>query len=202
MKFKCPTSYCIPYGYACDGKRDCPFANDEHECNQRRDCLGLFSCSNSTTCLHMKDICDGFNDCPSHEDELLCELMHCSCPEHCYCLNYAMVCKEACLNFNHSTVFPHVYVSVFSSQASFSLALAKMPHLMHLVFSNNNLTVLHFTKSRQYELRFLDCSYNLVPTLRGECCEAFGQLQYLNLHQNQISDVDQRAFSSLKKLVF
>ena len=30
MKYKCPGYYCIPWGYVCDGKWDCPHGLDEN----------------------------------------------------------------------------------------------------------------------------------------------------------------------------
>ena len=46
MKFKCPGYYCIPWGYVCDGKWDCPHGLDE---SQEDICVNkgnVLTCSN------------------------------------------------------------------------------------------------------------------------------------------------------------
>ena len=42
--YKCPGYYCIPWGYVCDGKLDCPFGSDElpyHNCVSTRQCKNV-----------------------------------------------------------------------------------------------------------------------------------------------------------------
>ena len=55
--FKCPKYYCIPWGYTCDGKRDCPDGFDENNkgmCGEQRSCEHMFRCKDSQICLHMR----------------------------------------------------------------------------------------------------------------------------------------------------
>ena len=61
MKFKCPGYYCIPWGYVCDGKWDCPHGLDESQediCVNQRQCFNMFKCKNSIICIHLNDICN------------------------------------------------------------------------------------------------------------------------------------------------
>ena len=82
--FKCPRYYCIPWGYICDGKWDCPNGYDEigkNRCynNTNRKCKTMFRCKNSQLCLHVADFCDGYDDCPYNDDEILCNLKYPNC---------------------------------------------------------------------------------------------------------------------------
>ena len=93
-KFKCPMSYCIPFGYICDSKWDCWDGYDEPGC-EIRNCFGLFSCRHSSVCIHIKDACDKYRDCPCGEDELHCDVTFCI--PRCICLSKAIMCQHAVL---------------------------------------------------------------------------------------------------------
>ena len=54
MLFKCPNSHCIPWGYVCDSKWDCPGGSDEHICGSKRQCHNLYKCTQSQICIHLK----------------------------------------------------------------------------------------------------------------------------------------------------
>ena len=66
--YKCQLSYCVPFKYTCDGKRDCPGGDDEQSCFTRN-CTGLFKCKNTNICLHYHDVSDGKADCIEGDDE-------------------------------------------------------------------------------------------------------------------------------------
>ncbi len=91
--FKCPYSYCIPWGYRCDGKQDCPYGEDEEQCGTMT-CAKLLRCKHSNICVHIADTCDEKFDCPEGEDELFCDLP--ICPNNCSCLHYALMKKMLC----------------------------------------------------------------------------------------------------------
>ena len=74
VHFKCPSYYCIPWGYVCDGKWDCPNGYDESakiSCGHKRSCTSMLHCKASQICLHLENICDGYHDCPLGDDEVL-----------------------------------------------------------------------------------------------------------------------------------
>ena len=91
--YKCPKSYCIPWGYTCDGKADCQYGQDEENCNSRV-CDNKFTCRQNVKCLDVEDLCDGFFDCPYGEDETLCDLKDFPCPSLCVCHLYSISCAE------------------------------------------------------------------------------------------------------------
>ena len=41
VMFKCPNYYCVPWTYVCDGKWDCPYAEDEFNIEV---CIGKSMC--------------------------------------------------------------------------------------------------------------------------------------------------------------
>ncbi len=93
--FKCPTYYCVPFSYLCDGKWDCPFGDDESMmCKHVERCANMYKCRKSASCAHVANICDGTIHCPQGDDESLCELKGISCPKLCFCLALALTCIE------------------------------------------------------------------------------------------------------------
>ena len=94
MMFKCLDFYCIPWGYICDGKWDCPYGHDEsiyHQCGNRT-CINMFKCKMSSKCVHLGDVCNQHFDCPNKDDEYLCLLKDINCPSLFQCLTLAIRC--------------------------------------------------------------------------------------------------------------
>ena len=116
--FKCPRYYCIPWGYICDGKWDCPYGYDEssiHDCGLNRTCKHMFKCWYSQLCIHMFDVCNRFEDCPNKDDEAMCELRDVNCPKSCMCLNFAVMCTAVPRNerfFFNSPFVSYHFVSI------------------------------------------------------------------------------------------
>ena len=90
--FKCSDSYCIPVRHMCDGIQDCPYGEEEIQCNGHN-CVGYFWCPVESLCLGFIDVCDGQVHCSlSHDDELLCNTI--SCPAQCACVGIAQNAQE------------------------------------------------------------------------------------------------------------
>ena len=60
MLFKCPSYHCIPWGYVCDSKWDCPDGFDEHICGSKRQYHNMYKCTQSQICIHLNDVCNSF----------------------------------------------------------------------------------------------------------------------------------------------
>ena len=99
FKFKCPKYYCIPMGYVCNGRIDCPGGVDEIHC-LNHSCIGLFNCWNTSQCIYVADVCDGVKDCLNGDDESSCQLQQSKCPKQCFCLGFAVSCT---CDFNYLT---------------------------------------------------------------------------------------------------
>ena len=63
----------------------------------------MFKCKTSVICVLLEDVCDGNGDCPKKDDEVLCELEKSKCPQHCTCLNFALMCKDHKLDYMEHT---------------------------------------------------------------------------------------------------
>ena len=88
--FKCPLSYCVPFGLVCNNNWDCPGGHDEHDCATHF-CSHL--CKNQDKCLHLSKVCDKSEDCTYGDDELSCNSGHSfTCPFTLY-----LFCSEYCL---------------------------------------------------------------------------------------------------------
>ncbi|XP_076032414.1 uncharacterized protein LOC143020142 [Oratosquilla oratoria] len=71
--FACQNS-CIHQSRHCDGKMDCPYGEDEEDCDLCRE--GYFTCY-SGSCILLEQICDGHADCLDNEDEKDCAEVKC-----------------------------------------------------------------------------------------------------------------------------
>ena len=117
MMLKCPNFYCIPWGYICYGKWDCPSGYDEsilHQCRNRT-CINMFKCKLSSICLHLGDVCNGFVDCPHEDDEFSCLLKFVICPSVCQCLGFAIRCYYTHFSEHNMPVyFPYSFVTILN----------------------------------------------------------------------------------------
>ncbi|XP_071479554.1 uncharacterized protein [Diadema antillarum] len=73
---KCPSSYCIPLRYWCDGVLDCPYGEDEDQCARFVCPPGSYRCHGYTTCITQDEVCDEVIHCPEKDDELFCDLQN------------------------------------------------------------------------------------------------------------------------------
>ena len=115
VKFKCESSYCIPWSYLCDGKWDCPNGNDENQndtCLNESVCKYMYKCRKTKMiCIHLFTVCDGMVDCPLEDDENFCIMQNISCPVTCKCLMFAIECTSKYWNLN-DVEYPYIYVSL------------------------------------------------------------------------------------------
>ena len=209
-QFKCPDSYCIPWGYICDGKWDCPFGIDESRktyCNKNMyntKCASMFKCKGTIfVCVHLNDVCNGFNDCPKRDDEMLCELQKIQCPAGCHCLGFAVSCCSVSFpKIFQSNIFP--YVSLFAEWVA-EINLDKMftlfPNISFVKLHGNELTSndtcqMILPKS----LHHLSVERNRLVCLTSYCFMNSVNLKILSLSSNQITHVETSSFVNLPAL--
>ena len=185
-QFKCPGYYCIPWGYICDAKWDCPNGFDEHYqlCKMGRNCTNMFKRKSSQICLHIYDICDTVNDCPYKDDEMMCELSKLLCPFRCVCLNFAISCKSVPLEETLQLVH-FVSISITNANLSSEQHFVHIPNAIILNFTHNNIYDISSMKGI-CNLFLLDVSFNRVSVILHFTFSNLTKLKYLDLKDNNI----------------
>ena len=204
MLFKCPSSYCIPWGYVCDSKWDCPGGSDEleHICGSKRLCHNLYKCKQSQICIHLNDICNSLADCPYKDDEKYCSLNKIVCLFNCQCLTFAIQCKE--LNLTVHEFWENLPFHVISIKESsnyttiYFLKLLKFVSILILV--QNELEVIcDYLPSLRYCF-VIDMSFNHVKIIRSNCFRDTYFLEVVRLNNNKLSAIFHSAFVNLTSL--
>ena len=203
LKFKCPSYYCIPHAYTCDGKWDCPHGYDELllECGQHRSCKNMYSCKNSQICIHIEDTCDGYLDCPEKDDEQLCELVTTKCPIYCLCHLLIIQCINVTLTAEYfSANLPYVLVKVLHTRLLSLWFVEMFSQASYLFFSHNHINDLCESFSYNDTIFFLDGSHNLIPKLYRQCFHTVLVLKMLHLDNNLINVIHNEGFKNVPNL--
>ena len=201
--FKCPGYYCIPWGYVCDGKWDCPYGQDESNsssCNMKRTCKNMFKCKNSQICIHIYDICNNFEDCPNSDDEALCELRNIVCPDICTCLGFALMCEGKIQNESLFTNLPHLVFHInFAKLHSFSFLQTNI-FLTVLNISRNLIATVCHNVDAFYFLSVVDISFNNISKTTPRCFSELPHLYLIKIANNDLKRLAEKSFHNLGKI--
>ncbi len=205
MKFKCNGFYCIPWGYLCDGKWDCPFGFDEDasETCLVRNCTHLYKCKDSKVCVHVGVLCDETKDCPQGEDEDMCQAHLVKCPATCLCVAFAIQCLHVSLGM-HLLSHKLAYTSAsFSFCVLFPLVsfFRKIDNVSFLDISKNNISILNNIPSYLKQLRIVHLSSNVVTHVKKYCFSQLRKLKTIQLDQNIITRIEERSFNNLTSFI-
>ncbi len=88
--FKCPSAYCIPVYSVCNVRIDCPYGEDEENC-QKISCPGFLLCRDDKLCVHPNDVWSGNVKCPISMDDKAFEHIE-KCTMYCECPGNAIKC--------------------------------------------------------------------------------------------------------------
>ena len=191
MKFKCQDFYCIPWGYICDGKWDCPGGYDEVKelgCGAKRHCQNMFRCTNSQKCIHIGDVCNGMLDCPAEDDEHMCSLAGSVCLSSCVCLGSAIKCYNISLQSFVTSVLPFNVLFITHSDFVFLEYLLKflqLPTALSLTY-NNLRSVCEILPGLGNMLR-IDFGFNKIEYINPDCFKNGFQITSIKLNDNLIS---------------
>ncbi len=203
--FKCANSYCILWGYICDGKWDCPQGTDESllkNCTVFSvTCRQMFKCSSpQRRCVHVGNVCNGQYDCPLHDDEHLCELKYQLCPSNCSCLALAIRCENvsesATLKMLNEQL-PYISMNFKFSKLSHPKKLFEVFHavqIMNAVFAS--LTDICCSISSK-TLKILNLKNNYLTSLSRHCFSLAFNLLKITLSYNKITKVADCSFRGL-----
>ena len=198
MMFKCPTYYCVPWRYVCDGKWDCPHGYDEnvkHSCKGKRQCKNMFKCRESEICIPSVNICDGYKDCHLGDDEYLCSLKEINCPLSCECLTFVIRCHNASEMDNSVPIFPHYIIHTEMCTNSFIIELLTNMEILILLFLNyNNLDNFCQILLPLNETVLLDITHNTLTTIKSQCFSYSLKLRFLKLNDNGIQSIEKNSF--------
>ncbi len=186
---KCPSYYCIPWSYVCDGKWDCPRGTDEallHQCGPNRNCSSMFKCQNGVICIHVGCVCDGHFDCPSMDDEQFCSLHATKCHFACQCLMSAIMCKKVLLS-------PHIFKETLNFRIIMLHNVSVLFSVSHFDFSVVFILVLKQTNFSQVcdlkveKINFIDVSFNKINHVSSRCFFDAAFLAMIQITNNNIS---------------
>ncbi len=196
MMYKCPGYYCLPWNLVCDGFWDCPRGSDEEFC-VTRNCSGMFSCPNTSICIHMAGICNSVIDCPGLNDEVFCDLP--PCQSHCHCLAYMIHCTNA----TKPTIFgPYSFISFvhcnLGNNFLNNLHSKQIRNVHYLDLTGNHITDPCQKMSKiQANLELLNLACNKMHYVKSNC---LGKLivKHIGLERNEIQQLEGFAFSQQK----
>ena len=206
LMFKCIDAYCIPWIYVCDGKWDCPSAEDELANNVCRSndesiCKGMYRCRfEKTTCIHIGSICDNNYDCPNNDDEMLCEFNTVFCPSKCGCLLKSITCSEISLE-TISQDYLSKYLSVFIINSNINLQEGNYFQRVHFLFlPQNNIDVICHLLHLKY-LLLLQLRSNYIVEIHPNCFKDSIFLKTLDLGENIVTYLNAYSFHNLSYLI-
>ncbi len=200
-KFKCPGYYCIPHGYVCDNKWDCPYGADEemNMCNNTARCEYMFKCRFSVICVHSDDVCNRQNDCPLGDDEILCILWLVQCPSFCQCMNFVISCSDNRFTSSHLKYkLPHLSFTIRNnSQVDSTGILDTFPGLLFAYFYGNKIRSTCSAKVSISTLKYFDAWHNNISKVESNCFGIYPNIKNVLLQANNIHLLDKMAFSNL-----
>ncbi len=206
--FKCPTYFCVPWQYLCNGRWDCPLGDDElitRGClpMTQRTCPHFFRCRSSQICLHVESVCNTISECPMKDDEVFCQLKGHNCPAGCSCLSFAISCTGFPLKVNDLHRIPlQSFHLIGTSITTLGFLTGGNQPVVNLNVSNNLIVHVNDTFAHCSHLLFIDLSINHITTLYRSSFSNLGNLKCLILRNNSLTHVQKCTFHNLSNLEF
>ena len=191
-RFKCPSSYCIPFDHICNNVCDCPHCEDESFCSQLL-CPGM---------VLIEQIGSGLR-C-SQKVAALKYSMNLRQVIHRNGINITddfpvFIYLEDVMNIRHFVLTPEVVVYCEIRHSNFTMSDLSMLHHMvsirRLLLPHNNIQKVNDSMfAFMSQLILLDLSHNLITCLPKITFCSLRNLQYISLHHNLIAELPDRLF--------
>ncbi len=175
--FKCPSAYCIPTYYVCNGIPDCPNGEDEMSCSNLT-CPGLLECHLDNLCVHPDNVNDGTTDCiQSADDEDTPQIESCVW-NSCRCRSDMLICSN--------TTIP-------------SVPVVRYP--VRVLDISGTSVILHPQSFREMQsLLMLDLSRNQLTGVPIDVFNSLNNLIILHLDNNNFTKLFPKYFTGLANL--
>ena len=203
MMFKCSNYYCVPWGYVCDGKWDCPNGDEENpSCSIMHHCNGAYKCKSSQICIHIGDVCNNVEDCPLKDDEYFCLLSNILCPSGCLCLAFTIKCYNVSIHLKRlKFVLPFFKVHIEQCNPVHTIVMLSYFTVLHFVMINNdNLKEVCDIKQEVLYCVMIDGSLKNINIIKRNCFGNAIYLKSIKLSNNYIFKIHGQAFKNLKSL--
>ena len=200
-QFKCPASYCIPVHAVCDGRQDCPYGEDEAQCDYSLTCPHMLKCK-SGVCVHPYHINDGHVDCPGdgHDDEITNGISN--CPESCTCSTKAIHCIHLPQYLDYNLLWSNAF-SITSTKELIldSDTFKKVKRIKYLDLSKS---ILIYSDNSPFnvlsDVVYLDISNTSLTFIQEKFLSNLSNLYHLHLHDNVIRKISSNALVDLNSI--
>ncbi len=199
--FKCPSAYCIPTHYVCNGVFDCPHGEDEMSCTVLT-CPGLLKCHRDNLCVHPDNINDGRIDCvQSEDDEDIPQKEPCAWNQ-CRCRSDILICSNLMLPSTPDVQFPLRVLDISGTVVTLEPhSFMHMQSLIMLDLSGNDLKEVPLGAFKSLKnLIILRLENNNLTRLAPKYFTGLTNLRKLTLFGNPLSIISTLAFSGLMQL--
>ena len=179
--FRCPQPiYCLPVFLRCNRVKDCPYGEDEVEC-ETMECPGYYRCRGSSVCLHPSNMCDGWPQCPQRDDELLCNA---TCPSVCQCQGLAFVCHRPI------SAISYPYIRYLDAEGS-GIGPLDLSENIYLIYLSLALCQLDsWPEVHLQNLQHLDLRDNGISSLQLHKFQLLQNLRLLRLQGNPVLKIE------------
>ncbi|XP_022111043.1 uncharacterized protein LOC110990376 [Acanthaster planci] len=183
-EFLCEDGACLAASAECDGFQDCLKGEDESFCDEVY-CPSSYLCSGTRTCILPQSVCDGTIDCEQGDDEVKCDEKR--CPENCSCEyindDFHVLCTKG-WESDHVKDIARITAALQLTGATNQSSIQLVPGLFKELKCLNSLSL----------------PYNMLYFIPPGTFYGLGNLSYLNISGNELTEIESETFAELHSL--